>query len=359
MPRASTRLLCHTSGGSNDVVAMNPPMARPIVAALMAASLFGCSIPPYSARIVDSRGESLPTKTTREGRVIVLGKPGQLYGIHLENGTTQPVAAVISIDGLDVATGAITDFTPERRASRSSYGLEPRTNTVIDGFTVSRTIESTFRLADATQSVAAHVGSPESIGTIEVGFYDAVPFDASVSSADPHFASTRTPPKPLLPVPDAESASSPAEPAPPAVFGELRASHRDDGVRFVLDRSASSRELRRFAFSIRSAAGERLGTVGPPATATAPAVATTTESEDESTSDLPPMEEEDGNVAPVAKPPKGKPVKGASAPEAQPTKPIKPTTKPTKNPPAPETTKPTKNPPAPERKKPSTPPLDK
>lgn len=226
---------------------------------LVALPTLACSVPPYSARIVDASGEALPT-TTRDGRVVVSSKVGQTYAIAIENSTAEPVAAVIAIDGLDVGTGQIVDPTPSKRFYRSSWGLEAYTHTAVEGFALSNALDSTFRLADAMQSIAAHVGKPENVGRIEIGFYKAVPIaSAEVISLD--FARTRTRP--------AGATSESVPEGPPPIFGALKPTTRTGVPKYEIDRSGRGRELQRFVFLVEGPRGERLGTVGPPPSARA------------------------------------------------------------------------------------------
>ena len=225
-----------------------------LLGVLVALPTLACSVPPYSARIVDASGEALPT-TTRDGRVVVSGKVGQTYGIAIENSTAEPVAAVIAIDGLDVGDGRIVDPTPNKRFDRSAWGLGPYTHTTVEGFALSNALDATFRLADATQSIAAHVGNPENVGFIEVGIFRAVPVaSAEVISLD--FARTRAQP--------AGVTSEPAPEGPPPIFGALKPTTRTGIVKFEIDRSRNARELQRFVFVVEGPRAERLGTAGPP-----------------------------------------------------------------------------------------------
>ena len=123
------------------------------------------SPPAFSVRVEDERGVALPT-FRHEGRVFVLGNPGERYNIRLGNPTSQRVEAVVSVDGRDAISGQVGDFVSQRGYLVPAFG-----SVLIEGFRRSLEDVAAFRFTDPENSYSARRGTPENVGVIGVAFF--------------------------------------------------------------------------------------------------------------------------------------------------------------------------------------------
>jgi hypothetical protein len=116
------------------------------------------------AMVADDRGRPLDSVWSA-GRIYVVGKRGQRYGLRIRNRTAGRVEVVASVDGLDVIDG--------RRASlrKRGYVLEPHATITIDGFRRNLAEVAAFRFGAVSDSYAARTGDDRNVGVIGIAFY--------------------------------------------------------------------------------------------------------------------------------------------------------------------------------------------
>jgi hypothetical protein len=104
-------------------------------------------------------GDILPHYTAGT-RHIFAGEAGSRYSVQVENRTKQRVEVVVSVDGLDVLTGAAAGFL------KRGHVIEPRGSIGIDGFRSSATTVKTFEFGGVAESKAAKSGGERNVGII-------------------------------------------------------------------------------------------------------------------------------------------------------------------------------------------------
>lgn len=118
-----------------------------------------------TVEIVDrTDGRALPIYW-HEGRRYVIGKPGNEYAIRLCNSGNGRVLAVMSVDGINVITGATAS------PQQSGYVLAPFESTDIGGWRKSMSRTAAFYFAALPDSYAARTGRPDNVGVIGVAVY--------------------------------------------------------------------------------------------------------------------------------------------------------------------------------------------
>lgn len=142
-------------------------------------------------------GMALPT-VRHHGTTFVAGIPGERYMIRIANNTGDRLEVVVSVDGRDVLTGRLGDFTRQR-----GYVVEPFGSVVIDGFRRSLDHVAAFRFSDVADSFTGLSGTPQHAGIIGVAvFKERIahhhhnrPLARAERSADAPAPSTRAPSK--------------------------------------------------------------------------------------------------------------------------------------------------------------------
>jgi hypothetical protein len=115
--------------------------------------------------IVDrAEGRILPIYW-HEGRRYVIGKPGNEYAVRVRNADGGRVLAVVSVDGVNVITGATAS------PQQSGYVLAPRESTDISGWRKSMSRTAAFYFTALPDSYAARTGRPDNVGVIGVAVY--------------------------------------------------------------------------------------------------------------------------------------------------------------------------------------------
>ena len=144
-----------------------------VCAAALAATLVarvGCAqgvVSPLqtTVEIVDrTEGRALPIYW-HEGRRYIIGKPGDEYAIRVRNSGTGRVLAVMSVDGINVITGATAS------PQQSGYVLAPFESADIGGWRKSMSRTAAFYFAALPDSYAARTGRPDNVGVIGVAMY--------------------------------------------------------------------------------------------------------------------------------------------------------------------------------------------
>jgi hypothetical protein len=119
----------------------------------------------WSVRLVRDDGAPLPAWPWRGG-LFVEGARGQAYAVRVDNPTPRRVEAVVTVDGRDVLTGELGDFTKHR-----GYIIEPYGHVTIDGFRQSLDQVATFRFTTPEDSYTARMGSPQYVGVVGVAIF--------------------------------------------------------------------------------------------------------------------------------------------------------------------------------------------
>lgn len=104
------------------------------------------------------------------GSRYVAGEIGGRYQLRLTNHTGKRVEAVVTVDGRDVVSGGVGDYTQQR-----GYVLEPWGSVVIDGFRQTLSSVASFRFAHIADSYSARRGTPQHVGVIGVAVFDEKP----------------------------------------------------------------------------------------------------------------------------------------------------------------------------------------
>jgi hypothetical protein len=97
----------------------------------------------------------------------VAGEIGGRYQLRLTNNSGQRVEAVVTVDGRDVVSGEVGDYSKQR-----GYVLDPWGSVVIDGFRQSMSQVASFRFASLSESYSARRGTPQHVGVIGVAVFD-------------------------------------------------------------------------------------------------------------------------------------------------------------------------------------------
>jgi hypothetical protein len=123
--------------------------------------------PPLQAgvEIVDrTEGRVLPIYW-RAGRRYVVGRPGNEYAIRVRNADTGRLLAIMSVDGVNVITGATAS------PQQSGYVLAPNESADISGWRKSLSRTAAFYFTALPDSYAARTGRPDNVGVIGVALY--------------------------------------------------------------------------------------------------------------------------------------------------------------------------------------------
>lgn len=123
----------------------------------------------YSVRVENEWGRELPT-FYKGGQTYVLGGLSERYNLRVRNHTGTRVEAVITVDGRDVISGNVGDFTDERGYLIDAYG-----EVVIEGFRRSFDEVAAFRFSSPSSSYSARMGTPENVGVIGVAVFPERP----------------------------------------------------------------------------------------------------------------------------------------------------------------------------------------
>lgn len=123
------------------------------------------AMPAVSVTLVSGDGHAL-TSVRHRGQTFVAGERGERYELLVTNNTAGRVEVVVSVDGRDVVTGKLGDFTKHR-----GYVLEPFGSVVIDGFRTSLDQVAAFRFSGVGDSYTARKGTPQHAGVVGVAVF--------------------------------------------------------------------------------------------------------------------------------------------------------------------------------------------
>ena len=119
----------------------------------------------YSVRVENEWGRELPA-FYKGGQTYVLGGLGERYNLRVRNHTGRRVEAVITVDGRDVISGGVGDFTGERGYLIDAYG-----EVVVEGFRRNFDEVAAFRFSSPGSSYSSRMGTPENVGVIGVAVF--------------------------------------------------------------------------------------------------------------------------------------------------------------------------------------------
>lgn len=145
-----------------------------LAAALAAGPLAACASAPLARLDVVARpgGQLLPT-IPADGRLWVVGTPGQEYTLRVCNSTGGRVLAVTSVDGVNVVTGETA------APDQSGYVLDPWACVDIGGWRKSLERTAAFYFTELPDSYAARTGRPDNLGVIGVAVFRERPRPAA------------------------------------------------------------------------------------------------------------------------------------------------------------------------------------
>jgi hypothetical protein len=111
-----------------------------------------------------SEGRWLPVYR-HEGRTYVVGKPGHEYQLRVQNRLGEELAAVVSVDGVNIITGQTA------HPSQSGYLMAPHGAIHINGWRRSLAQTAAFYFTALPDSYAARTGRPDDAGVIGVALF--------------------------------------------------------------------------------------------------------------------------------------------------------------------------------------------
>lgn len=142
--------------------------------ALVFAALIGASCAAHgggllTVDVIDrDSGATLPTYE-HDGKLYIVGVPGQRYGVRLTNRTAMRLLAVLSVDGVNAISGETAD------TEQSGYVLDGFASTEVNGWRKSLSEVAQFNFTRLSDSYAARTGRPMNVGVIGVAVYREKP----------------------------------------------------------------------------------------------------------------------------------------------------------------------------------------
>lgn len=110
-------------------------------------------------------GETLPVYTAADGQRYVAGRPGARYGVTLRNLRRERILVVMSVDGVNVLTGATAGW------HQDGYVLAPLASGQIAGWRKSDREIAAFEFSAPGDSYAARTGRPLDLGVIGLAVF--------------------------------------------------------------------------------------------------------------------------------------------------------------------------------------------
>lgn len=138
--------------------------------AVSAIGLAGAASVQAAADLVDlqvvDRETGQPARVWRHGgRLFVAGQPGARYSLRVTNHTEGRVLVVMSVDGVNILTGATANY------DQMGYVFGPYQSYDVSGWRKSDTEVAAFTFAPLPQSYAARTGRPGDVGVIGIAAF--------------------------------------------------------------------------------------------------------------------------------------------------------------------------------------------
>ena len=127
-------------------------------------------VPPRPIALADihivdrTTGQTLET-WRHQGRLYVVGVPGNRYAVNIRNRTGKRVLTVLSVDGINAITGE------SAATSQRGYVLSARQATEVVGWRKSQNEVAAFYFTKLSDSYAARTDRPENVGVIGVAVF--------------------------------------------------------------------------------------------------------------------------------------------------------------------------------------------
>jgi hypothetical protein len=137
--------------------------------AAAATSIFA-AVPAAAGQLVDvavinrATGQRIPVHL-HQGRMYVVGSPGERYAVYLANRTGKRVMTVVSVDGVNVVTGETAS------PDQSGYVLAPGQSFEVNGWRKSMNEVAAFYFTRLPDSYAARTDRPDHAGVIGVAAF--------------------------------------------------------------------------------------------------------------------------------------------------------------------------------------------
>lgn len=138
-----------------------------VSAPAMAQSVYGPSLVRIS--VVDRDTGRTARVYPHKGRTFVAGQTGHRYSLRVENTTGERVLVVLSVDGVNVISGATASF------NGRGYILSPYEGADINGWRKNQDEIAVFRFAPLSRSYAARTGRPNDVGVIGMAVFREKP----------------------------------------------------------------------------------------------------------------------------------------------------------------------------------------
>ncbi|MDQ2859684.1 MAG: hypothetical protein M3T55_02950 [Pseudomonadota bacterium] len=161
------------------------PLRRRLALAMAIAAIGGAGVANarpdpdlVDLKVVDRETGQELQAWRHHGRLFVAGEPGARYGLRVTNHTDGRVLVVMSVDGINVVTGATASY------DQGGYVLGPHGSYEVTGWRKSYTEVAAFAFAPLPQSYAARTGRPGDVGVIGMAvFAEKAPLPAPVLEA--------------------------------------------------------------------------------------------------------------------------------------------------------------------------------
>jgi len=152
-------------GGAKAPFGIGLVLAAAIVVIGLAVAL-NARADPVDLQVVDrDTGQALRV-WRHDGRLFVAGEPGDRYALRVTNHTGRRVLVVMSVDGVNVLTGATASY------DQDGYVFEPYQSYEVTGWRKSTSEVAAFTFAPLHDSYAARTGRPADVGVIGIAVFD-------------------------------------------------------------------------------------------------------------------------------------------------------------------------------------------
>jgi hypothetical protein len=158
-------------------------LAGAVVATALAPLTIACAAPLARVDVYDRTAQQSLETYRHRGRQFVVGQPGNEYAIRIRNTTDRRILAVVSVDGVNVVTGATAS------PDQSGYVIEPGDYVNIEGWRKGLDRTAAFYFSDPADSYASRTGRPDDLGVIGVALFrerEYRPFYERDKIAPPH-----------------------------------------------------------------------------------------------------------------------------------------------------------------------------